>query len=466
MAQAQVNKSSARLWLLVLYALLLLAGMGTFWFIRTYGETLSSPASAGASAVRDAEIASRSHVLLHVLGTLVLMILAGRLLGRLLARLGQPPVIGEVMAGICLGPSLLGRVWPGASELLLPADVAPYLALVAQLGIILYMFTVGLEFDAAVLRRHAHSALAISYASILAPLVLGAALALALYSTLAPAGVSFTVFSLFLASSMAVTAFPVLARILTDQGLQKTRLGVMALAAAAIADVAAWCILAFVVGVAQARLGSALFVCILTLAYIGLMFLLVRPLVVRFLPRGDNLTPGMVAATFVALLASAWLAEAIGIHAVFGAFLIGAIIPHDSAVARDFSHKLQDLVTVVLLPAFFALTGLRTELRLISGWDNWLWCALIVLVATLGKLGGGMAAARLAGQSWRDSAALGVLMNTRGLMELIVLNIGLDLAVISPRLFAMMVVMALVTTLMATPLLRLLGIVGNRAEGM
>jgi Kef-type K+ transport system membrane component KefB len=157
-------------------------------------------------------------------------------------------------------------------------------------------------------------------------------------------------------------------------------------------------------------------------------------------------------------LCSAWLTEAIGIHAVFGAFLIGAIIPHDSVVARDFSHKLQDLVTVVLLPAFFAFTGMRTQINLIHGWENWLWCGVIVLTATLGKFGGSLAAARLTGQTWRDSAALGVLMNTRGLMELIVLNIGLDLAVISPRLFAMMVVMALVTTLMATPLLRLLGV--------
>ncbi len=461
MTQAGLTDSRSRIWLPLVYALLLAAGAGLFLLIRSYGETLSPPSAVQTPAAHDAEVAARSHVLLHVIGALVAVIVVGRVLGRALAWLGQPPVIGEVLAGICIGPSVLGRVWPEAVEMLLPADVAPYLGLVAQLGIILYMFTVGLEFDAAVLHRHAHAAVAISHASIVVPFVLGAGLALVLYPTLAPPHVTFTVFSLFLGASMSVTAFPVLARILTDRGLQKTSLGVVVLAAAAIDDVTAWCLLAFVVGVAQAKLGSAILVCGLTLAYIGLMFLVARPLVARFTPRTDVLTPGMVTVTFLALLCSAWLTEAIGIHAVFGAFLIGAIIPHDSIVAREFSHKLQDLVTVVLLPAFFALVGMRTQLSLISGWDNWLWCGLIILAAVLGKFGGSLAAARLAGQTWRDSAAVGVLMNTRGLMELIVLNIGLDLAVISPRLFAMMVVMALVTTLMATPLLRLLGITGQ-----
>lgn len=223
--------------------------------------------------------------------------------------------------------------------------------------------------------------------------------------------------------------------------------------------VTAWCLLAFVVGVAQAKLGGAVVVSLLTLAYIGLMFFVVRPWLARIAPKEEaSLTPDVVAATFLALIVSAWFTEVIGIHAVFGAFLIGAVIPHDSVLARQLSHKLQDLVAVVLLPAFFALTGMRTQISLISGWQDWLWCGAIILVATLGKFGGSLAAARLSGQSWRDSAALGVLMNTRGLMELIVLNIGLDLRVITPRLFAMMVLMALVTTLITTPVLRLLGL--------
>jgi Kef-type K+ transport system membrane component KefB len=291
-------------------------------------------------------------------------------------------------------------------------------------------------------------------------------LALALYPVLAPGHVSFTVFALFLGASMSVTAFPVLARILSDRKLHKTPLGVVALACTAIDDVTAWCLLAFVVGVAQAHVGSALVVGVLTLLYIAAMFLVVRPLVTRYVPHSEaHLTQGMAVATFLALLASAWLTEAIGIHAIFGAFLIGAVIPHDSVIAREFSHKLGDLVSIVLLPAFFALTGLRTEIGLITGWENWLWCALVVLIATVGKFGGSLAAARLVGQSWRDATALGILMNTRGLMELIVLNIGLDLRLITPRLFAMMVVMALVTTLITTPLLCLLRLDGaSRGE--
>lgn len=458
---SKVALQPARAWISALYVAMLALAMAAFHLIRNYGETLPPPAqfatSAAAAPAAEAVTLSRGHVLLHVLLALVMVILVGRLLARAFAWLGQPPVIGEVLAGILLGPSLLGKISPAALDYLLPADVAGYLGLIAQLGIILYMFTVGLEFDAAVLHKQAQAAVAISHASILAPFVLGSALALVLYPHLAPSQVPFTVFALFLGASMSVTAFPVLARILTDRKLNKSPLGVVALACAAIDDVTAWCLLAFVVGVAQAQVTSALVVCLLTLAYIAAVFLVVRPLVARFVPHGEgHLSQGMVVATFLALLVSAFLTEAIGIHAVFGAFLIGAVIPHDSAVAREFSHKLGDLVSIVLLPAFFALTGLRTEIGLISGLENWLWCGLIILVATLGKFGGSLAAARLVGQNWRDATALGILMNTRGLMELIVLNIGLDLGLITPRLFAMMVVMALATTLITTPLLRLL----------
>jgi Kef-type K+ transport system membrane component KefB len=222
-------------------------------------------------------------------------------------------------------------------------------------------------------------------------------------------------------------------------------------------DVTAWCLLAFVVGVAQAKVGGAFVVLGMTAAYIGLMVVVVRPVAGRLVARlGEkDLTPGVVAVVFAALLLSALATEAIGVHAIFGAFLLGAVVPHDSTVARAFTRNLHDLVTVLLLPAFFALTGMRTQIGLVSGAEAWLWCGLIVVVATAGKFGGTIVSARLTGISWRDSAALGLLMNTRGLMELIVLNIGLDLKVISPALFAMMVLMALVTTMAAAPLLLL-----------
>jgi Kef-type K+ transport system membrane component KefB len=282
---------------------------------------------------------------------------------------------------------------------------------------------------------------------------------------MAPRGTPFTPFALFLGASMSVTAFPVLARILTDRGMAATELGALALACAAIGDVTAWCLLAFVVGVTQAQIDAALATSVLTLVYLAAMFLAVRPLLSRVVPRIERggVTKAAASVVFGALLLSAWVTEAIGIHAIFGAFLLGAVIPHDSRIARELPGRFEDIVTIVLLPAFFALTGMRTQIGLIAGWDNWLWCAAIILVATAGKLGGSAFAARVTGMSWRDSTAVGALMNTRGLMELIVLNIGLELGVLSPRLFAIMVVMALATTVATTPILHWLGI-GGRGE--
>jgi Kef-type K+ transport system membrane component KefB len=355
-----------------------------------------------------------------------------------------------------LGPSLLGQLWPQAADFVLPATVAPYLGVIAQLGVILYMFLVGLELNHEMLRGRAHATVAISHASIVVPFLLGATLALLLFPQLAGSDHSFTSFALFMGVAMSITAFPVLARILTDRGMQRTPLGILALGCAASDDVTAWCLLAFVVGVAQAQLGGAFLVLALTAGYIGFMLLLVRPLLTRLLAycESEPLPQGVIAVIYGALLLSALATEAIGIHALFGAFLLGAIIPHDSAVARALTRQLQDLVTVLLLPAFFAFTGMRTQLGLVAGAEQWLLCGLIIVVATAGKLGGTLAAARLTGLGWREGTALGLLMNTRGLMELIVLNIGLDLKVISPALFAMMVLMALVTTLATTPLLQ------------
>ena len=266
----------------------------------------------------------------------------------------------------------------------------------------------------------------------------------------------FTSFALFVGVAMSITAFPVLARILTDRKVQKTHLGIIALGCAATDDLTAWCLLAFVVGVARAKVGGAFLVLGLTAAFIAIMLLVVRPIAVRLLARSGETRPppGVVALVFVAVLLSALTTEWIGIHAIFGAFLLGAIIPHDSIVARAFLEKLEELVTVLFLPAFFAFTGLRTRIGLVSGLEHWLICGLILVVATAGKFGGTLLAARFTGLGWRESAGLGILMNTRGLMELIVLNIGLDLNVITPTLFAMMVLMALVTTIATTPVLR------------
>jgi Kef-type K+ transport system membrane component KefB len=265
-------------------------------------------------------------------------------------------------------------------------------------------------------------------------------------------------FALFMGVAMAVTAFPVLARILTDRGIAQTNLGVLALSCAAVDDVTAWCLLALVAGVVQSQVTSAAWVAVLSLAYIALMLLVVRPLAGWLIRKSDHheLGPTAIALIFGALLLSALATEWIGIHAVFGAFLLGVAIPHDSLIARSLKAGLEQVVLVLLLPAFFAFTGMRTQIGLVAGLENWLICGLIILVASLGKFGGCLFAARACGLDWRTSSAVGILMNTRGLMELIVLNIGYDLGVISPTLFAMMVLMALVTTLATTPLLSLL----------
>ncbi len=394
----------------------------------------------------------------HLLLALAAVVISGRVLGRLFRYIGQPPVIGEVVAGIMLGPSLLGAISPGAYAFLLPSALSPSLGLLSQLGVALYMFLIGVELDTDVLRGQLRKTITIAQSGIVVPLVLGGGLAVFLAEGLAPAGVPLTHFVLFMGVAMAITAFPVLARILADTGLMRTDLGRLALTCAAVGDVTAWCLLALVVGVVQSRQGSALLPSVLTPAYIAVMFLVVRPIVVRWCERleGRAIDRDVIAGAIVAALISALVTEWIGIHAIFGAFLMGAVIPHNSQLARALEERIENLVTILLLPAFFAFAGMRTEIGLISSWTGWLTCAAIIVVATAGKCGGTLAAARLAGHEWRTATSLGVLMNTRGLMELIVLNVGLDLGVISPTLFTMMVVMAIVTTMATTPLLGIL----------
>ena len=397
-------------------------------------------------------------VLLPLLIALTAVIVTGRLLGRAFAAIGQPPVIGEVIAGVVLGPSVLGALWPAAGAFILPPSVAPSLGVVAQLGVILYMFLVGLELNPDALRGQLRATVAISQTSIVVPFVLGWALAVYLYPRFGSGDVPFVSFALFLGIAMSITAFPVLARILSDLGMTRTPLGVVALTCAAIDDVTAWCLLALVVGVVQASAGSALATIVLTLAFIAAMFIGVRPAVARLIrSAGERETSrGVIALTIAAMLVSALITESIGVHAIFGAFLLGAVIPHDSRLAHAMVGSLEILVTVLLLPAFFAFAGMRTEIGLLTGAGPWIACGLIILVATVGKAAGTFVAARLTGMSSRDAAGLGVLMNTRGLMQLIVLNVGLDLGVISPTLFTMMVLMALATTIATTPVLRAL----------
>lgn len=398
-------------------------------------------------------------VMLHILVALAVIIAVARAGGMLFRFLGQPAVVGEIVSGIMLGPSLLGRVWPAAFAYILPPTVAPFLDVLAQLGIILYMFLVGLELDQGMVAKRGETAVAISHASIVTPFLLGSLLALVLYPQVAAAGIPFTGFSLFIGVSMSVTAFPVLSRILTDLGINKTPLGITALTCAAVDDVTAWCLLAVVVGVVEAHGTGSLITAAMAIAYIAFMIVLVRPTVARLTVHQENagrLTQGMMAIVFVLLMLSALATDLIGIHAMFGAFALGAIIPSDSKLAHDMTDRLEDVLVVLLLPTFFALTGLRTRIGLVSGTEAWMLCGLTIAVASIGKFGGSFVAARLTGLGWRDASALGVLMNTRGMAELIVLNIGLQLRVINPRVFAMLVIMSLVTTLATSPLLYLI----------
>lgn len=398
---------------------------------------------------------------------LAVILLAARLFGAVARRLGQPAVIGEMLAGIGLGPSLLGAVMPDMNAALFPAPSLGFLDALSQLGVLLFLFVVGLHVDTASLRRQQGTALIASHASIAAPFALGAALAHWLFPRYAAPGVSFTTFALFLGVAMSITAFPVLARILEERRLLHTPIGALALACAAVDDVTAWVLLAAVVSLVHS--GGALQPLLITvggtLCFALVMFRVVGPLLDRWATRHAD-TPQLPASAMslllIVVLLAALTTDALGIHALFGAFVAGTIIPRTHALADRVARQLGDLLVVLLLPLFFAYTGLRTDFRGMAELDALLVLAAILAVAIVGKVGGTALAARSSGQSWSDATLLGVLMNTRGLMELVVLNVGLDLGVLSPSLFAMMVIMALVTTMMTVPAM---GLFARRLHG-
>ncbi|KYF85165.1 potassium transporter [Sorangium cellulosum] len=387
-----------------------------------------------------------------------LIIACARLVGMVARRLEQPMVIAEVTAGILLGPSLFGWLFPDTSAVLFAQESLPLLKLVSEVGLIVFMFLIGLELDPKLLRGRGHASVIISHTSIIVPFALGGLLALYLYPRLSQSSVPFMSFTLFMGVAMSITAFPVLARILTERRLLGTKVGALTITCAAVDDVTAWCILAFVVSIARATgLVGAVWTTVFAVAYIAGMMFVVRPFLARLGERGsskEGLSQDLVAVTLLLLIVSSWTTEMIGIHPLFGAFMLGAIMPKGTGFAHSLAEKLEDFAVVFLLPLFFAYSGLRTQIGLLNSADGWIMCGLIIVVACAGKFGGSAVAARLTGQRWREASALGILMNTRGLMELIVLNLGLDLGIISPTLFTMMVLMALVTTFMTTPLLR------------
>ena len=465
---------------LVYIILLVICGAGV-WFVLKRGSALdqkreapvntvsraSSPEGSPPGEISVARLLSANlrNALSILLLQLVVIVIASRLVGKLFLMMGQPRVMGEIVAGIILGPSLLGQLSPNTMAFLFPAASLEPLRLLSQIGVVLFMFVVGMELELGELRKKATAAIMVSHASIVVPFFLGVTLALLVYKSELPARTSFTPFALFMKIAMSVTAFPVLARILADRGLSKTTLGGIALTCAAFDDVTAWCLLALVIAIARA---DAMLPAIITIgfviAFISIMIFFIKPVLARLVKLttdDERHRRGLVALILVFVFASALITEVIGIHALFGAFLAGVVMPATAGVRSMLKAKLETLSLVVLLPLFFAFTGLRMQITMLNDWQSWLLCGLVIVVAIAGKLGGSMFMARWTGMGWRDSFSLGVLMNTRGLVELIVLSIGYDLGILSARTFAMLVLMALVTTFMTGPLLSLVKFGGS-----
>jgi len=401
-----------------------------------------------------------THPLAMLLLQIVTIVLVARLFGMLFKKLNQPSVIGEIVAGIMLGPSFMGHFFPAISHTLFPVASLGNLQFLSQIGLVLFMFVVGMELDLHILKKKATDAIVISHASILLPFFLGLSLALYLYSEFAPEGVGFLSFCLFTGIAMSITAFPVLARILQERGLTKTRMGTIAITCAAADDITAWCILAVVIAIVKAgSVLNALVTVFLAIAYVLVMLKVVRPFLERVGRKHaekETLSRPVTAMFFITLLCSAYATEAIGIHALFGAFMAGVIMPPGFRLRNIITEKVEDVALIILLPLFFVFTGLRTEIGLLNNAHLWGVCLMIIAVAIIGKFAGSALTARFVGMSWHDSLAIGALMNTRGLMELIVLNIGYDIGVLSREIFTMMVIMALVTTFLTGPVLDIL----------
>lgn len=400
------------------------------------------------------------HPLAILLAQIFTIILVARIFGWICRKIGQPTVIGEMIAGIALGPSLLGMCFPDLSAALFPVESLGNLQFLSQIGLILFMFIVGMELDLNVLKTKANDAVVVSHASIIVPFALGMGLAYYIYESFAPEGIRFASFGLFIGIAMSITAFPVLARIVQERNMHKTRLGTIVFTCAAADDVTAWCILAVVIAIVNAgSLVSALLMVTLAILYVFVMIKGVRPFFKRIghlHTSNQNLSKPIVGIFFLTLILSAYATEVIGIHALFGAFMAGAIMPENERFRSLFIEKVEDVALVLLLPLFFVFTGLRTEIGLLTDPQLWKITGLIILVAVAGKFLGSALAARFVGQSWKDSLTIGALMNTRGLMELVVLNIGYDLGVLSPEIFSILVFMALITTFMTAPALDLI----------
>lgn len=398
-----------------------------------------------------------NHPLTTLLIQIIVVLATVRLFGTLFQRIGQPGVIGEIVAGIVLGPSLLGHFCPEIYLMLFPPASLTNLELISQIGLVLFMFVVGMELDFSVLKNKINETLVISHAGILVPFLLGILSSFWIYEEYASAYTDFLPFALFIGISMSITAFPVLARIIQERNMAKSQVGILSIASAANDDVTAWCLLAVVIAIAKAgAFTSALYTIVLTGVYIAVMFMVVRPFLKRLGKAYANqevINKNFVGFILLVLVVSSVTTEILGIHALFGAFMAGVIMPQNIGFRKVMMEKVEDIALVFFLPLFFAFTGLRTEIGLINSPELWWVCLFLVVIAVAGKLGGCTIAARLVGENWKDSLQIGTLMNTRGLMELVALNIGYEMGVLPPSIFVILVIMALITTFMTTPML-------------
>ncbi len=455
----------------ILFYVLTISGFGAlmFFIIRHGGQMEAGKVEGAAVSLSnihffDQFLVTMHHNLHHPLSILLLQIITivfvSRTFGYIFNKMGQPTVIGEIVAGIILGPSLLGMWFPEYSLFLFPKTSLPNLQFFSQMGLILFMFVIGMELDLKILKNKAQDAIVISHSSIIVPYTLGVLLSYFLYAEFAPKNISFLSFSLFIGISMSITAFPVLARIIQERGLTRTKLGTIAITCAAADDITAWCILAAVIAIVKAgSFMSSIFTILMALGYVVVMLKLIQPFLKRLgevYYSKESLSLGIVALILGVLLISAFTTEVIGIHALFGAFMAGVVMPQSTSFRKILIEKVEYISLSLFLPLFFVFTGLRTQIGLLNDVHLWLVCGAVIGVAILGKFGGSSLAARFVGQSWKESLSIGALMNTRGLMELIVLNIGYDLGVLSAEMFAMLVLMALLTTFMTGPILDLI----------
>lgn len=439
-----------------------------YWFFiegktLEIGENLAPVKTSGSTMwenFADSFMTNLHHPLALLLAQIVTIILVAKLFGWICVKLKQPSVIGEMIAGIVLGPSLFGMYFPELSAFIFPKESLPNLQFLSQIGLILFMYIVGMELDLTILRKKAHDAVVISHASIIIPFALGVGLSYFIYKEFAPEGIQFSSFALFIAIAMSITAFPVLARIVQERNLHKTKIGTVVITCAAADDITAWCILAAVIAVVKAgSFSGSVFVILMAILYVFIMIKAVRPFLNKIAEsqKGKGfISKALVAVFFLILIISSYATEVIGIHALFGAFMAGAIMPENVKFRNLFIEKIEDVALVLLLPLFFVFTGLRTQIGLLNDVHLWKIGGLIILTAVTGKFVGSALTAKFLKLSWKDSLTIGALMNTRGLTELIVLNIGYDLGVLGPELFAMLVIMALFTTFMTGPCLDLI----------